>query len=390
MARVADGRYRCRSNGGSLAHDAPPPRRRPDVAPTRHGPARPVARGQRLGTRRAGAAAAEDDRPAGSSRPSTTRRPCRHAGDTTSFEPGGRVTVGFRAAAGRHRPRRRCRATGPARRAPDRPGAPSRWPRARDADPDRGSRTRRRSDDPDPTDADGRPSRPTPEPTEAPAPSPAATRPARRRPPVRRRHRTRRRSTSRPSTRRPLIVADPVAWTGAAGRRRRSHRRGHAERPAQGDLRVPAVLGAVRQLDRPRLREALDDRLLRRRRARPAAASRRRTRAARRRPAGAAGPARRMTDDHQRRPPQPDPGRADGPELRLVDRRREQARRACSAARPPRSTWRRPIAAAVRDRGADGVNLDFEPIAVGLRRRVHLARALGPGRARQGRARATS
>ena len=38
----------------------------------------------------------------------------------------------------------------------------------------------------------------------------------------------------------------------------------------------------------------------------------------------------------------------------------------------------RQIAAAVRDRGADGVNLDFEPLASGLRRRVRRAAQDGP------------
>ena len=71
-----------------------------------------------------------------------------------------------------------------------------------------------------------------------------------------------------------------------------------------------------------------------------------------------------MTERHQRRPRQPRAGRADRPELRLVvDRSRppegaaRQRRRAANLARQ--------IAAAVRDRGADGVNLDFEPIASG-------------------------
>ena len=55
-----------------------------------------------------------------------------------------------------------------------------------------------------------------------------------------------------------------------------------------------------------------------------------------------------------------------------------------------RANLARQIAAAVRDRGADGVNLDFEPIVVDLRRRVHRARPLGPRRAQQGRTAATS
>ena len=70
----------------------------------------------------------------------------------------------------------------------------------------------------------------------------------------------------------------------------RGGRSGRAE--ARG-LRLPAVLGAVRQLDPARLGEALDHRLLRGRGGRPTAASRRRTATVRRPSGGAAGRARR-------------------------------------------------------------------------------------------------
>ena len=49
----------------------------------------------------------------------------------------------------------------------------------------------------------------------------------------------------------------------------------------------------------------------------------------------------------------------------MDDRPGERPARACSAAAPRALTLARQIAAAVRDRGADGVNLDFEPLASG-------------------------
>ncbi len=51
-----------------------------------------------------------------------------------------------------------------------------------------------------------------------------------------------------------------------------------------------------------------------------------------------------------------------------------------------RANLARQIAAAVRDRGADGVNLDFEPIVSDVRRRVHRARPDHPDRAEPDRA----
>ena len=79
--------------------------------------------------------------------------------------------------------------------------------------------------------------------------------------------------------------------------RRRAHlrpRRGRrSRRPPPRGLRLPAVLGAGRQLDPARLGEALDRRLLRRRRGRERATSRSADATGPRRSAGAAGPARR-------------------------------------------------------------------------------------------------
>ena len=49
-----------------------------------------------------------------------------------------------------------------------------------------------------------------------------------------------------------------------------------------------------------------------------------------------------------------------------------------------RSNLATQITKAIRDRGADGVNLDFEPLASRLRRRVHLARAQDPLEAERG------
>ena len=48
--------------------------------------------------------------------------------------------------------------------------------------------------------------------------------------------------------------------------------------------------------------------------------------------------------------------------------------------RRPAATLARQIAAAVRDRGADGVNLDFEPIASGYADEFTVARPRGPRR----------
>ena len=85
-----------------------------------------------------------------------------------------------------------------------------------------------------------------------------------------------------------LPYLDPAsAFVGPAGRR------GRPGRPQARGLRLPAVLGADRQLDPARLGEALDGRLLRGRRRRPTATSRSATATARRRSAGAAGRARR-------------------------------------------------------------------------------------------------
>ena len=67
---------------------------------------------------------------------------------------------------------------------------------------------------------------------------------------------------------------------------------------------------------------------------------------------------------HQRGPPEPHPGRADRAELRLVGGRLHQAEGA-PRQRTARARLAINIAEAIRDRGADGVNLDFEPLASG-------------------------
>ena len=60
-----------------------------------------------------------------------------------------------------------------------------------------------------------------------------------------------------------------------------------------------------------------------------------------------------------------------------TSQRRRPSQKALLGSATARANLARQIAAAVRDRGADGVNLDFEPIVSRLRRRVHRA---GPGR----------
>ena len=134
----------------------------------------------------------------------------------------------------------------------------------------------------------------------------------------------------------------------APGRPRRRRRPG---RPQARGVRLPAVLGADRQLDAARLGEALDHRLLRRRRGRQ-----------RRPPAPQRGRLdhRRLErlDEleadrrHQCRARQRDPGRADRAELRLVVRRGDapegaaRQRRARAPTSPARS--RPPSAIAAR------------------------------------------
>ena len=74
-----------------------------------------------------------------------------------------------------------------------------------------------------------------------------------------------------------------------------------------------------------------------------------------------------MTSRHQRRPRQPHPGRPDRAELRL-DSTGQARQKALLGSSTARLNLARQIAAAVRDRGADGVNLDFEPIVAGYAR----------------------
>ena len=157
-------------------------------------------------------------------------------------------------------------------------------------------------------------------------------------------------------------------------------RRDQPQGPPPRDLRLPAVLGADRQLDDARLRQDLDDRLLRRR-------------GRGERHAGADQQGRlhdrrlerldelEADQRHQRRAPEPHPGRADRAELRLVERRRDQAEgapgqrdgpdhpgQADRGGRPgPRRGRRQPRLRAARGR---------------LRRRVRLAREARAHRAR--------
>ena len=132
--------------------------------------------------------------------------------------------------------------------------------------------------------------------------------------------------------------------------------------------------------DRPRLADALDGRLLQRRLHGVRRASRSGTPTGRPTTGWAGWTSSKMTSiinaAHQHRHPRradasrASPGRSAGA---------THPGQRCSAARRAAPTLARQVAAAVRDRGADGVNLDFEPIVAGLRRRVHGPR---PGRAR--------
>ena len=174
------------------------------------------------------------------------------------------------------------------------------------------------------------------------------------------------RSPADAADRRTLQPARPAGPRGLArrarGRARVRPRRGIGP-PAPG-VRLPPVLGGQRRRDQARLRRALDDRLLlgrRERQGRPQEAGRRRHAA---RPAGAAGRARHDPRD-QRGPRQRHPRRphrhacSPGRRARRASRRRSSAAARRAATSPARSS------AAVRDRGADGVNLDFEPLASG-------------------------
>ena len=143
----------------------------------------------------------------------------------------------------------------------------------------------------------------------------------------------------------------------------RGGRAGQREGPAPRDLRIPAVLGGRRQHDDPRLADPLDGRLLQRRLhvvRRPREDQRGRDAVHR------LGRLDELEDDldHQRRPPQPDARRAHHLVLRL------ERQRGRPSGQPPRQrdgpvNLAKAAAAAVRDRGADGINLDFEPIVAG-------------------------
>ena len=84
------------------------------------------------------------------------------------------------------------------------------------------------------------------------------------------------------------------------------------------------------------------------------------------------------------RAPARDAGGAHGQRVRLDARARRTSSAPSSAARRRATRLARQVVAAVRDRGADGVNLDFEPLASGLRGRVRLVPADHAHRAQQG------
>ena len=72
-----------------------------------------------------------------------------------------------------------------------------------------------------------------------------------------------------------------------------------------------------------------------------------------------------MTSVINARPPARHPGRAHGQRVRVDHRPGERPARAPRQRAAARLNLARQVAAAVRDRGADGVNLDFEPLASG-------------------------
>ena len=147
-------------------------------------------------------------------------------------------------------------------------------------------------------------------------------------------------------------------------------------------LRLPAVLGAVRQLDPARLGEALDHRLLRGRGGRqrqPPEEEQRRLDDRRLERLDEREDDRR----HQRRPRQRRPCRPDRPELRLVvDRCRppEGAARQFGEPGQPRPADRRGRARPRRRRRQPRLRTD----RLDLRERVHRAGPLGPSRTQQG------
>ncbi len=270
-----------------------------------------------------------------------------HAGDRIEFTPGGRVTVGFRPRSGDgwEVGGRAPRAL-PAGSASGRdmlpaaavvPGAPA-------------SGARRRRPEPTPSAAPSEPAAPT-----------TAPRRPRRRP-----------------DRGPIPAAGGRRRLGhAAARRRRHRRRRHAPPPPGHGL--PPVLGGERR--RPRLRAALDDRLLQRR-----LGQERQPPEARPRRDGddRLGRLDQLADDldHQRRPHEGHARRADDQRVRLDERPGDapgpaprqpdgpaEPRQAGGGSRPrPRRRRHQPRLRADRLR---------------LRRRVHGLRPDGPGRARQ-------
>ena len=161
--------------------------------------------------------------------------------------------------------------------------------------------------------------------------------------------------------------------------------RGRSGRTQARGLRLPAVLGADRQLDTARLGEALDHRLLRGRRGRrrdPPEDEQRRL------DDGRLERLDELADDgrHQRRPCEWRAGRADGAELCLVLVGRDPPEGAARqlgtsphACPPDRGSG----AGSRRRRRQPRLRAD----RLDLRRRIHRAGPLGPGRAQQDLAR---
>ena len=190
-------------------------------------------------------------------------------------------------------------------------------------------------------------------------PPPIPIRPTAGRPPVRSRARC---PGGRSGRRRP---GRSGVWSSPTPTRRRGPTRRSAQAACARGLRLPAVLGAVRQLDPARLGEALDDRLLRRRRRR-ATGDLQKTNADGSTTVGWSGwTSSKMTSVINA-------AHANGTRVVLTvqsfawtSSQLATPEGAARAAPTARLNLARQIAAAVRDRGADGVNLDFEPIASG-------------------------
>ena len=185
-------------------------------------------------------------------------------------------------------------------------------------------------------------------------------------------------STSRRRTGRPRRPPPPGSWRARrAGHGSRDPARGRDQpaRPPPRDLRLPPVLGAELELAPARLREDLDDRLLRdrcRRRGQPSEAQQDGTTTV-----GWSGwTSSRMTSIISAAHRQPHPGRPDGPELRLEHgglTRQKQLLGSSTAAPTSPARSRRPSGTA-----APTASTSTSSRSPGLRRRVHRARPDDP------------